>query len=949
MTSEQWRRMEELYHAAQESDPGERSAFLADACRGDEELKRKVELLLAQDSSGRILDNPAAELLDESWAAPSAPGGSVRSLAEGDKVGPYEIAGLLGAGGMGVVYRAHDPRLRRTVALKVLPAEVSRDPARRQRFEREARAVAALNHPRIVAIYDVERADGGDFIVMEFVAGKTLDQLIPRKGLRVNEALKYAIQIADALSAAHAAGIVHRDLKPANVMVTEKGAVKVLDFGLARVIEQTSVSESQSQTEEGAILGTVSYMSPEQAEGKKVDARSDIFSFGVLLYEMLTGRPPFRGGSRTSTLAAILNRDPEPVETLADGIPRELAHIVQRCLRKEPDRRAQSMPDLELALEELKEQVDSGTRAAPAEVQPPARRTLRILVSLVLVAALGGAAFWFERGRGRYEPPLQAVPLTTYPGYELWPSFSPDGNQVAFEWNGEKGDNYDVYVKLIGSGRPLRLTSDPAPDVFPAWSPDGRSIAFARMDPTGNATILSISALGGAEREVAQLLGANLGSIGGWSPDGHWLLISTRDAPNKPFDLFLVSVESGEKRRLSSFAARTAGDVYGSFSPDGRTIAFVRASAIFTSAERYGDIYTLPMAPDFSPAGEPKRITFDHAGYGGIAWTADGDEIVFSSSRGGSPALWRMAISGSAKPRRLPVGESGISLAISARANRLVYEQEAPFATNIWRVDLSNPAGTPSSFIASTRGDWSPEYSRDGKRIVFPSGRSGAVEIWACDADGSNEAQLTARGNYSGSPRWSPDGRRIAFDSNIGGYWQIFVMASHGGQPQQVTFDSANNARPGWSQDGRWLYFSKGQSSGRGELWKIPASGGNAAQLMRNDGMNALESEDGRAIYYNSGAAIMKAAVDGSGETKVIDGVATHTFALTRGGIYYLSKLPHPEVRFFSFASGKSRVILKPEKPIGQGLSVSPDGHWLLYAQEEGRSGSDLMLVENFH
>ena len=278
------------------------------------------------------------------------------------KLGHYEVLEKLGEGGMGVVWKARDTRLDRFVALKVLPAEKMGEPERERRFVQEARAASALNHPNIITIYDIDRADDASFIAMEFVHGKALDQLIPRKGLRLNEALKYATQIADALSAAHAAGIVHRDLKPGNVMVNENGNVKVLDFGLAKLTEQgaggeftrTETIAQSAKTEEGKIVGTVSYMSPEQAEGKKVDARSDIFAFGALLYEMLTGRRAFQGDSKLSTLAAILNNEPEPVEQVVSGIPREVTRIVQRCLRKDPQRRAQGMADVKLALEELR-------------------------------------------------------------------------------------------------------------------------------------------------------------------------------------------------------------------------------------------------------------------------------------------------------------------------------------------------------------------------------------------------------------------------------------------------------------------------------------------------------------------------------------------------------------------------------------------------------------------
>ena len=283
----------------------------------------------------------------------------------GQQLGSYQILSLLGTGGMGVVYKARDTRLKRSVAIKVLPADQVSDPERKRRFIQEARAASALNHPNIITIHDIGSEGGIDFVVMEYVAGKTLDQMIPRKGLRLNETLKLAVQMADALAKAHSAGIVHRDLKPTNVMVTDDGLVKVLDFGLAKLTEVESdeggTRTTQLQTEEGTIVGTVSYMSPEQAEGKKVDARSDIFSFGAVLYEMVTGQKAFQGDSKMSTLMAVLKQEPKPISQLVPATPRDLEKIINRCLRKDLGQRFQHMDDLKVELEELKKESDSGT------------------------------------------------------------------------------------------------------------------------------------------------------------------------------------------------------------------------------------------------------------------------------------------------------------------------------------------------------------------------------------------------------------------------------------------------------------------------------------------------------------------------------------------------------------------------------------------------------------
>jgi eukaryotic-like serine/threonine-protein kinase len=391
---------------------------------------------------------------------------------------------------------------------------------------KSAKTASALNHPNIVTIYDINSDNGVDFIVMELVRGKTLDELISRRGMRLNDLLSYAIQTADALSQAHAAGIVHRDLKPGNIMVTEEGRVKVLDFGLAKLTEPALPTEDEEtrtikpETEDGAIVGTISYMSPEQAEGKPVDARSDIFSFGAVLYEMATGAKAFQGASKLSTLSAILRTNPKPPSEVAPGVPRDLDKIIARCLRKDPARRFQNMTDLKLALEDLKEDSESGIAEQPV-VGAKSQSRLPLVAAAVAVVIAGVAGWYLLRSPSKPLPPPRAIPLTTYPGSERHPTFSPDGNQVAFSWNGEKQDNFDIYVKLVSGGMPLRLTTNPAADFGPAWSPDGSQIAFIRA----RAGIYLISPLGGQERRLTD---AHADSLT-WMPDGKSLLASIQE------------------------------------------------------------------------------------------------------------------------------------------------------------------------------------------------------------------------------------------------------------------------------------------------------------------------------------------------------------------------------------------------------------------------------------
>jgi Tol biopolymer transport system component/predicted Ser/Thr protein kinase len=957
MKAERWQQIDKLLERVLELEPGERRDFLDEACAGDEELFREVEALLeAHEQAGSLLSSPAFGIANQKSAD------SLQSLT-GETLGHYQILSRLGEGGMGVVYKARDTHLDRSVAIKVLPPALVADPDRKRRFAQEANAASALNHPNIITIHDIASDGGTDFIVMEYVEGKTLGQLIPRRGLKLNEVLKYAIQIADALAKAHAAGIIHRDLKPGNIMVGDGGLVKVLDFGLAKLIERPQVGEAgptgtpQPQTEEGMILGTASYMSPEQAAGKPIDARSDIFSFGLVLYEMVTGQRAFQGDSKMSTLAAILNQEPKSVREIARAVPHDLEKIIKRCLRKEPSRRSQSMADVKVALEELKEESDSGKLAAAPASQRGRRRSL--LWGAALLALLGAvaAAVWFSRSHsGVPEEPLAAVPLTSYPGYEGEPSFSPDGNQVAFVWDGDKQDNRDIYVKLIGGGPPLPLTRHPTADFSPAWSPDGRWIAFLRELPGGKAAVFLIPALGGSERKLAEIHNEPYSGYSGlaWSPDGKWLVVPDKSAPTDPYALFLLSVESGEKCRLTSPSVQLFGDSAPALSPDGHTLVFIRRAVFFVS-----DLYLLALSDGFKALGEPKRLTSDNRDTSSPSWTPDGREIIFSSGSVSRPNLWRVAASGSGKPQRLAsVGEGGSYPAISRLGHRLAYTRELA-DPNIWRVGVAGPQGKttpPMSFISSTRDEAGPEFSPDGKRIAFASDRSGGYEIWLCNSDGSNPVKLTAFGGpLTVGQRWSPDGEHLVFFSDAEGQYEIYVISANGGKPQRLTSDPANDLVPSWSRDGKWIYFASNRS-GEHQVWKMPAHGGAAVQVTRKGGSMPVESPDGRVLYYKKRGedtlGLWKVPVKGGEESQVLESFSGGSeFAVVDEGIYFNPRpdsAGHYSIQFFSFASKKTRVVATLEKPVFHGFTVSPDGRWILYSQID-QQGKDLMLVENFH
>jgi eukaryotic-like serine/threonine-protein kinase len=665
----------------------------------------------------------------------------------GHTLGHFEILEKLGEGGMGVVYKARDTHLDRLVAIKILPADKVADRDRRRRFAQEAKSASALNHPGIVTIHDIAQHEGIDFIAMEFVPGRTLDRVIPRHGLGLNETLDYGVQIADALAAAHAAGIVHRDLKPANVIVTEQGRIKVLDFGLAKLLDRAvlpmgddarTATQSAPVTDEGAIVGTVAYMAPEQAEGKTVDARSDIFSFGSLLYEMVTGQRAFQGDSPLSTLTAVLREEPTPISKISEGLPPELGRVITRCLRKAPERRWQAMSDVKVALRELKEESDSGGVAASDPAVPRPRRAWATAAVLTVVVAAGviGAVVWRDRdARPETEAvPFAAIPLTTYQGREQQAAFSPDGNSVAFSWNGETEDNWDIYVKLIGPGSPQRLTTDVAMDLSPAWSPDGRSIAFVRVRG-GRLVVIVVSSRGGPERELLETLSSRalgFGQMLSWSADSRMLVIGASPSVETPDVLTAVDVTAGETRRITTPLPAAFGDSLPSVSPDGRMLAFVRGSG-----DLRGQLHVQALSAGFAPIGEPRRLDTKWRIYHGVAWSADGRDVIASSGNRGDVALWRVPLGRPERPERLsPFGDECRQPTVAMQQGRLAFTR-ARWDENIWSLALS------AQGRQSCQPDWVDTVG--APRAVLARWDSGRVR----------ESAVWHAGALGGQPGWT--------------------------------------------------------------------------------------------------------------------------------------------------------------------------------------------------
>jgi Tol biopolymer transport system component len=874
----------------------------------------------------------------------------------------YEVVSPLGEGGMGVVYKAQDTRLNRLVAIKVLPAGKVSDPERKRRFVQEAQTASALNHPGIVTIHDIDSENGTDFLVMEFIAGETLSQRISTGTLSLDESLNYAAQIADALAAAHGAGIIHRDLKPGNVMVTESGRVKVLDFGLAKlqeaIGEQDSTRTNRLVTAEGTIVGTVAYMSPEQAEGKKIDARSDIFSFGAMLYEMVTGQRPFRGTTTISVLAAILREEPKPPAALAEAIPRELERIILRCLRKDPARRFQSMADLRVALDEVREELATGATSQVATPAMPKRSRLGwILAMAACVAAGAGGAWWLAaRDSGPADSDYLVRPLTTYSGIEQYPALSPDGKQIAFTWDGGKNNNDDIYVRSVAGGPALRLTTDPGRDIRPTWSPDGETIAFLRVSGESSA-LHSVRALGGAEHKLFQFptwrsatFGPNPSAIS-WSPDGK-LLAFPGGQEGEPLQIWVLPLDTREPRRISTVPKGWRGDYNPAFSPDSRTLAYVRGRDQFSRA-----ILFQTIGRDGSPAGAPREMTdYTHA-VGKLSWLPDGRSLAVGLGSD-FPTLWRFTPGQGFRSLGL---QSGVDPTVAFQGRRMAYTNSTR-ERNIYRMDGPGPDGGARKFedchvsviIDSTVGQHDVMLSPDGSRIAFASSRTGNRELYVGNADGSNQEALTSMGPATlGSPRWSPDGHWIAFDRYENGHSMIYAIRAEGGQPRRLTNPDGSDTRPSWSHDGKWIYFSSNRG-GRDGIWKLAwANPEMVTQIAAEPSVSVFESADGKQLFYGTRSGIKSISTSGGDSKLIAPGASSTHWAVAGHSLYFVRASPASALWILRQDTGQQFEYIR--FPTGQGppvggstaLTVSQDEKLICFAQND-RYVSDLMLVENF-
>ncbi len=741
----------------------------------------------------------------------------------GKELGHYRILKKIGSGGMGEVYLAEDTKLGRKIALKVLPSQLAEQPDRRRRFEQEAKAVAALNHPNIVTVFSVENADGVHFITMEWVQGGNLSRLIPPKGLDLGRFLQLAVPIAEALGVAHQKGIVHRDLKPDNIMLADDGRVKILDFGLAKLIQDAvepdehaetgSVSPMNLSTREGVIVGTVAYMSPEQAEGKPLDQRSDIFSLGVIFYEMLTGILPFQGDSAASVISAILRDTPRPVLELNPSLPHQVGKIIRRCLAKDLTRRHQSALDIRNELEELSEEIGSGvltTTRIESTVSGVSRKSrLSFVIMFTLLAAAGITGYVLLRNKPVSEkaPVVHNITqITTAPGQELFPSLSPDGKSVVYE--SHVSGNWDIYLQRASGKNPNNLTQDSkADDTQASFSPDGEHIVF-RSERDGG----GIFTMGSTGESVLRL--TDFGYNPAWSFNSKDVVFAT-ERITQPLrgptvsQLWTVSVADGSKRLVSK-----EDGLQPSYSPHGYRIAYWGRTPV-TGKD---DIWTLPAG-----GGPPVAVTNDAALDWNPVWSPDGKYLYFCSDRTGSMNIWRASIDEKTgrvvgEPQQVTTGAAASSQHLSVSQDGKLISYVARFfeTKNLERIQFDPSSGSvqgqPSWLTQGSRMVSFPEPSPDGQWLAYSS-EGKQPDIFLIKADGSGLRQLTDDPHEDRAPRWSPDGKTIAFFSNRSGKYEIWGLNPDGSDLRQLSSNPGAHY-PVWSPDGKRMAYSDHSPNG---------------------------------------------------------------------------------------------------------------------------------------
>jgi Tol biopolymer transport system component len=865
-------------------------------------------------------------------------------LAAGQRLGPYEIVSPIGAGGMGEVYRARDPRLEREVAIKVLPEHFADDPDSLSRFQAEAKAIAALSHPNIVSIYDTGQVDDRLFVVTELLEGETMRMRLRQGPFGMRKAAEHAARVAEGLAAAHDKGIVHRDIKPENLFLLNDGRVKILDFGLARqdpILANTgdlsSSPTAARPTNPGAMIGTVGYLSPEQARGDPADHRSDIFSLGAVLYEMLTAERAFKGTSPAELLSSVLRDEPHAPSEKDPRIPRALDLIVHHCLEKSPDERFQSARDLAFHLDSI-----GGTSASQRAIElpaPEARRLWRRAAAGLGALALAAAAFEAGRrvgggsARGRGAAPLGFQQVTDQPGLERQAQIAPGGGSFVFV--GDAVGNPDIYLQRVGGRNATNLTPDsPDADTAPAFSPDGERIAFCRPDGAG-----SIFVMGSTGESVKRL--TDFGYDPAWSPDGKHVVFSDKEGQDPwsrvvPGRLWSVPASGGgEIRQLT----RDGDAVQPRFSPGGRRIAYWGLKP--GSGQR--DIWTIPADATGEP--QPAPVTSDAAIDWNPVWAPDGRHLYFASERGGSMNLWRVAIDeasgrvrGEPEPVTTPSRISG-SISFSDDGAGLMFVS-SDRRSSILRVGLEPATGRvsePSRHVfRGSRVIYTQDVSPDGQWIAF-STLGGREDLFVVKSDGTGYRQLTDDAFRDRGPRWSPDGTRIAFYSDRSGRYETWTIRPDGSGLTQLTQTSGQSrTEVAWSPDGKRIVTNDGARTWIDDLQE-PLDRRKSEELPALEGGRALQarswSPDGATLAGNLTFYASPTSVT------LLYSFATRSYSALpegRGWPVWMSDsrrlvvARHDSIVVLDTRTGRATPLL--DVP-AQGPSLSRDNRWLTYIE----------------
>jgi Tol biopolymer transport system component/tRNA A-37 threonylcarbamoyl transferase component Bud32 len=814
------------------------------------------------------------------------------TISVGDHLGRFEILGSLGAGGMGEVYRARDHQLKRDVAIKVLLAAFLDDPDRRRRFEQEARAAGGLNHPNILAVYDIGIEGGSSYIVTEVLDGETLRDRMDGRPLPPRKAADYALQIANGLAAAHERGVIHRDIKPSNLFVTTDGRIKILDFGLAKLIGAESSLNTETVDVNGlapTVMGTVTYMSPEQARGHRIDHRTDIFSFGAVLFEMLCGFPPFQRATQGDTLNAILHDEPSDIPRISPSIP-ALERIVRRCLEKKPEERFQNFRDLAFHLETRAE--ESGSIGSAAS-QGRRRRALRAgagFVALAAAAAIGAVA-----ARGLFPSASSTAahrvrPMTDLVGLEEFPSISPDGNMVAF--TAAQGGRRQVFIRFVNGGPATPVTSDDADHQLPRWLPDGSSLLYFSPAAPGEVqgAIYRIPTLGGSFQRV-------IASIGGGDVNSTGRLACFR-LENEQIQLVTSTLEGGDVQQVATLETRHYG--YPRWSPDNKWIAFQAGDGF-----RW-NLYVVSARDGSTPVA----LTDDNRFISGLTWLPDSSGLVFASSRSAtmpyspSLALWEVPLDGGQPPRQLTPAEAS-------------YEQPDVHATGLVSV----------ARMRMTFDIWKYPFAGVGKDV-------------------QPEQRVTHQTGQVLTPTVAPAGDHIAYLSGSGGYSNLWVTSGHE-SPRQITFETDPTiviGVPIWSPDGRWIAFvsTKGNLRFTFGIWLVRPDGSELHQIVPR-GLGVAWAPDGDQLYYveTASSPIKRISVTGGEPVTVRSEPVRNLIGVHGSTVYFLLERaltdgrPEFEIRAAPLGDGPARLIKTIDASrvaswqVPFNPSLSPDGRWL--------------------